>query len=107
MAVIGSGTYELRGIPEKQISVLQSVLLDAKENGANWELIYSAIFDTCAPQRPLLPTPDEMARQISAIERPSKQRLGQYADELKKGYEQAGPIREVNCGCEIGQGNEP
>src|SRR2546422_1122822 len=88
MAVIGSGTYELRGIPDQQIPVLRSVLLDAKDKGADWELIYSAIYELWAPQRPLLPLPEEMAVQISYIEPASKHSTKGYVEEFKKGYEE-------------------
>lgn len=83
MAMIGSGTYELKKMPEQQISVLRSMFLDAKDKGADWELIYSAIYELWSPQRPLLPSPEEMAIEITSGERTSKQEpMGKYAEEL-------------------------
>src|SRR5436190_22240549 len=87
MAVMGSGTYQLRGTPDQQILVLRSVLLDAKEKGADWQLIYSAIYDVWASQRPLLPLPEEMSVQISSIEPMSKHVSNGYVEEFKRAYD--------------------
>jgi hypothetical protein len=68
MAVIGSGTYELNKVPQEQIVVLLSVLRDAKEKGADWARIYSAIYHLWAARRPLLPSPEDMTRQLDSAQ---------------------------------------
>jgi hypothetical protein len=64
LAVVGSGTYELKKAPQLQIAVLRSVLGEAKERGADWRRIYSAIYQLWASKRPLLPSIEEMEDQI-------------------------------------------
>jgi hypothetical protein len=43
LAIVGSGSYALRGTDQEQITVLSSTLRQAKENGADWKRIYLAV----------------------------------------------------------------
>jgi hypothetical protein len=64
LAVIGSGTYALRGHEEQQIAVLRSFLKHARQEGANWQRLYSVIYEMWSAKRPLLPTVEEMTKQM-------------------------------------------
>ncbi|MDQ2854980.1 MAG: hypothetical protein M3R68_01530, partial [Acidobacteriota bacterium] len=66
MAVAGSGTYALRGTRDQQLTRIRTVLLMAKEDGADWVKIYSAIYAILGKANPHFPTEQEMRRQVEA-----------------------------------------
>ena len=66
-AIIGSGTYHLKGVPHQQIEVLKLSLQRARSKGADWQRIYVMIYDYWAARRPLLPSVDKMAAEIEQM----------------------------------------
>jgi hypothetical protein len=64
LAIAGSGSYALRGTEQQQVTVLRSTLHHAKESGADWKRIYSAVYKLWATKRPLLPTIEDMEDQL-------------------------------------------
>jgi hypothetical protein len=56
LAIVGSGSYALRGSEQQQVTILHSTLSRAKESGADWKRIYSAVYNLWAAKRSLLPT---------------------------------------------------
>ncbi len=63
-AVVGSGTYMIRGYPEEQVTTLRDVLRLTADDGVEWRPIYEDLYNRWHTRRPHFPTPAEMAIQI-------------------------------------------
>src|SRR5437899_12469809 len=66
-AIIGSGSYTLRGDDSGQIQVLAQWLRQCKDQGFDWKTVYQQIYNSWAQRRPLLPPSEEMERLVGSL----------------------------------------
>ena len=66
MAVASIETYALRGTQHQQVVRIRTVLMMAKESGADWVKIYSAVYAVLGETNPHFPTEQEMRQQVEA-----------------------------------------
>lgn len=67
MAVVGSGSYALRGTQEQQVIVFRQILIAAKEKGADWPRICLAVYEVCGHMMGHFPSLEEMISQVRSV----------------------------------------
>lgn len=63
-AIVGSGSYAIRGQERQQIEILAQWLREGHRQGYDWRGTYQALYHSWASHRPLLPSPEEMERRV-------------------------------------------
>lgn len=70
-AIVGSGSYGVRGEESEQIHVLVEWMREGRKRGFPWLETYRRLHRNWAPHRPLLPDPLEMERLVKAESAPA------------------------------------
>ena len=67
MAVVGSGSYALRGTQEQQVIVFRQILIAAKAEGADWQRICLAVYEVSGLMMGHFPSLQEMIDQVWSV----------------------------------------
>jgi hypothetical protein len=67
MAIVGSGSYALRGTQEQQVAAFRQVLIAGGDDVADWRRICLAVYEVCGYMMAHFPSLEEMIRQVGVV----------------------------------------